>query len=263
LINTSIPLYIQNMIFLTNDNIYSLIYGSRSITLLDSFIAISLLILGFYTIKNILNNRSNTLYFLFVSSLLITFIFYVGSGRSTYIDTATRYLTYSGISIFALISSAYNKNIKLYLLLIFVLLISGAYSNFDFVAMKEIQTNMNEFDLINYLSENNLTYGYGDYADSNLITYLSHEKIVVRPIFLINATIYPFRFLSSERWFNSLSEENKEYFIISRRDNVFLKPSSIDAFIAIHSPKQQLIFREFIIYIFEGNGIKFNTGNAK
>lgn len=247
-------MYLQGMTSLINGNVYSMIYELKSTELFASAILCSLLILCIYAIKNIYNNRSNFLYFLLVSSLVLTFIFYAGSDRSIDMMT-TRYLTYSGVSIFALISLAYNRNIKLYQPLIFILLISGAYSNLDYVSKIDIQTNTNEVELINYLSENNLTYGYGYYWDANLITYISRENIIMRPINIDNGIIYPFRFLSSERWFDSLHKESNEYFIAYRRNNTFLNQSSVDSFISIHSPKQQLAFKEYIIYIFEPDSI--------
>ena len=55
------------------------------------------------------------------------------------------------------------------------------------------QPNREQYELINYLKELNLTLGFGDYWDSNIITYLSKEDILVRPVCFTDEKIIPFK----------------------------------------------------------------------
>ena len=72
--------------------------------------------------------------------------------------------------------------------------------------------NKEEYNLITYLRDQNLTFGFGTYWDANSITYLSGEIVTIRSVFFKpNHLIQRDRLNSCDRWFVDLPDR---YFII-------------------------------------------------
>jgi hypothetical protein len=175
----------------------------------------------------------------------------------------TRYLTFTALSIYLLISLSYQRSNKLQIFLIFILLSSGALSNYIFLDRLDYSPNKAELDLIDYLSRNNLTNGYADYWDSNVITYLSKERITVLPATISCNKLVPFLWLSCEKWYaiNLDQSTSKRYFILINT-NIFLKKEDIDIFIKYNQLKDILRFGSYRIYVFDGEAPLVNPNET-
>jgi len=189
-----------------------------------------------------------------VISALVIFVGYVCTNLSVDISTV-RYLTFTILSIYFIIALSYQKSNKIYAILILILLSSSAIANYTLINKYDYQVNKGELDLIGYLTENNLKYGYADYWDSNIITYLSKEKIVVSPVTIRSYKfLEPFRWLSCEKWFTRRIENNSTqgYFILVSPNRPFLKDADINEYIKYNSLTDNLRFRDYKIYVFDG-----------
>lgn len=191
--------------------------------------------------------------FVFISIIFISII-YVFTTIAVDIST-TRYFSFQLIlylSILALIYSQDMKFQKVYIFLLLSLIIINAGSNTEILKRGNEQPNQEQYELINYLEESNLTLGYGDYWDSNLITYLSKEKIVIRPVTFTNAKIIPFRWLACERWFNEQTNIDGNLFVIQNNN----QKEAIEDFVHKNPPKKILRSGNYKIYVWEAPELK-------
>lgn len=66
--------------------------------------------------------------------------------------------------------------------------------------------------LINFLKEKNLDYGYATYWNSHVLTVLSNQTVKVRPVEIVNGYPVPMLWLSSKRWYTPGSD--KRFFLL-------------------------------------------------
>ena len=245
--NVNIPLYIKGLLYLLNDNTYS-IYETPNLS--NYIIIFSIIILLYFSNKNMLitqNMQSKRIYLFFIISAIIIFLGYVCTNLSIDFMT-TRYLTLTSLSIYALISLSYNKR-YIYILLIFLILFSSAISNYVFIKNLDYQPNKPELELIEYLKGNGLNYGVGDYWDSNIITYLSKEQVIIRPITIYDGAILPRRWLSSERWFSDNSINYTNFFIVFKANDT-LKMNALKSYLAYNQPIKTKSYNGYTMYMY-------------
>jgi hypothetical protein len=86
---------------------------------------------------------------------------------------------------------------------LFVIAITSGYRNFFLAPQKDeyIESFENTVELINFLDENSLKYGFSDYWTAGKITVLSDFSAVVRQIHIVNGEPIPMRWLSSSDWY--------------------------------------------------------------
>ena len=197
------------------------------------------------------NRYSTILYSFFIISASIIFLGYVCTNLSIDFSTA-RYLTLTALSIYVLISISYNNNNKIFTLLIFLVLFSSAISNYTYIKNLDYQPNQPQLELIEYLKDNGLQYGVGDYWDSNIITYLSKEQVVVRPVFAQDGKILSRRWFSSDRWVSEFLDKSKnlnKFFIIFRANDT-LKLNELRLFLAHNPPIETKSYGDYTIYVY-------------
>ncbi|WP_424358716.1 hypothetical protein [Methanocella sp. MCL-LM] len=114
---------------------------------------------------------------------------------------AARYITFTALAIVMLVALFYPENEKLFGGLVLALLVLSAAGNVIFVSTSNFTPNAQEHALIQYLVDNGQTHGYSTYENSNVITYLSGEKVTVRCVTFATNGIEPNRLLSCERWY--------------------------------------------------------------
>lgn len=199
--------------------------------------------------------RKNPVWCLFVIfSITIISIAYVFTSISINIYT-TRYLTFPlmlGLSIVAL---TYNQNMKLqkvYLFLILSIIFINAGSNAALLKGGYEQPNKEQYELIEYLKDSNLTLGYGDYWDANLITYLSSEEIVIMPVIFNDAKITPYKWLSFKKWFTEQPGDNEEIFVIQSH----FQNEEIEYLVNKIPPQKILKFGNYNIYVWDSPELK-------
>jgi hypothetical protein len=240
IIDVNLPLYIEGLATLLLGKAYEI----KPL----SFVYILILICLTYHVA-ISYNRKNKYIFLFsIISAIIIFIGYVFTDLCINFMT-TRYLMFTALSIYLMISLSYRKDYKILTLLIIILLSLSAISNYMSVDKLDYLPNNVESNLITYLSENNLKYGYADYWDSNIITYLSKEKITVLPVTISYSKLMPFRWLSCEKWFAEGRNQNYSggYFILIRST---LCSEGLEEYAKKASPKSILQYGGYMIYVF-------------
>jgi hypothetical protein len=238
----NLPIYVDGLATLIFGRIYE-------IKPLNYICLLILIIMCIAIINN--SYKNNKLFFFFAASAFVIFIGYISTDLCVNIYTA-RYLTMTALSIYLLISILYRKDKKIYTILIFIVLSIFALSNYTVVSKLDYQPNKEELGLIDYLNNNQLKYGYADYWDSNILTYLSNERVIVLPITINNQRLEPFRWISCEKWFTRQNfVPSTDYFILFR-SNLLLKKEDINLFTKNISPKRILQFGSYTVYVFTG-----------
>ena len=120
---------------------------------------------------------------------------------------AVRYLTFTALAIVMLVALLYPKNEKLFGILVLALLVLSAAGNAIFVSTSSFAPNAQEYALIQHLSNTGLAQGYGTYQTSNVITYLSGEKVTVRSVLISTEGIQQNRILSCDRWYQTAPDK--------------------------------------------------------
>jgi hypothetical protein len=191
--------------------------------------------------------------FVFISIILIS-LFYVFTMLSVDITT-TRYFSFQLILFLSMLALIYSTNMKFqkaYIFLLILLIVINAGSNNELLQRGHDQPNQEQYKLINYLKELNLTYGYGDYWDSNIITYLSKDEVVIRPVIFVDAKMTPFRWLSCERWYKEQPITTKSLFVIQSNN----QNKEIENFVHKNPPKNVLKFLQYKIYVWDSTKLR-------
>lgn len=211
LINTQIRLFFESLMLLLNPDFYRMIFGNNQITFID---VIFIVILIVYTILLIKSYRSESkkdisFFFTFVGIMfMITSIFYFTTAFALQLQYL-KFILICLFSIFCLIDFSKSKYPKWILLSIIII-------NLFYVIDTPLNTtnspNEEQYQLIDFLKNSNLSFGYGEYWDSNVITYLSHEDVTIRPIMMENG-IMPRYWNSAKRWYENIPDI---FFIIAK-----------------------------------------------
>jgi hypothetical protein len=263
----NVVLFFKGICLLYNNELYefSNTYKLNIYTIIAIIITIGIMYFVFSNISKRFSTNSIWLLFVFLSITFISII-YVFTSISIDINT-TRYLTFPLILSIGILALTYNQNMKfrrIYIFLFLSLIIMNSVSNAEILKGEHNNPNREQYELIDYLKGSNLTFGYGNYWDSNIITYLSKEKIIIRPIkfhFRHNpytierneslssrdAMIRPYMWLSCERWFTELPKTNGNFFIIQSQ---FQKEEN-ENFVHKNPPKKILEFRNYKIYVYD------------
>lgn len=176
--------YFLSLSLLVNENIYHILSGNFNI--LDIGIAIIFIAVIVYSFTKT-GNISRYLRLMMIISIVIVFIgFTITSFSSEASSINSRFLVYTVISIFTFIAMAYDNKSDirstLYIVAILILIILVALTNGLNFKTLDFKPNNDQFNLISHLENNNETFGFSGYSDSNLITYLSKENVVLREI---------------------------------------------------------------------------------
>lgn len=246
----NISLFYEGVNLLYNFNLYQFTQTHKLDILIAVLIPITIGIIYFVVVNISPSKISEEPLCLFAFlSIAFTSIVYILTSVSINIST-TRYLTFPLIMWIVILAMIFNKNTKhyrLYSILLLSLIIINAGSNMELYNSGYPAPNQEQYELIEYLKESNLTFGYGDYWDSNLITYISNENIIVRPVKFTGTKIFPSRWLSCERWFKDQNNTNREVFIIEKDR----QKTDIETMVTENPPKETLQFGSYIIYVWD------------
>jgi hypothetical protein len=173
-------------------------------------------------------------------------IMFAGLTFTSLSEGTYRYLGFTAISVFMILSFFTSSKNQFYIFLIAIILISSATANIFSVTNLDSQPDARAYELINYMEANNITYAYADYWDAGIITYFSNEKVLVRPVIFTDNGFIPYEWNSCVRWYN---EKPTEYFIISNDDSQSNTPN---AFVTAHKPDRILHCSNYTLYHFSG-----------
>lgn len=205
LINTQIPLFLKDLVILFN---FHRIENSQIMFVFVVF----LIAYAILSIKNFRSISKKDILFLFIFiciMLVAASSFYIAAamvGSARYL----KFILIGILSIFCLADFNKSKYVKWLLLSIIII-------NLIYVIDIPFNTHPNEeqYQLIDFLKKSNLSFGYGDYYDSNVITYLSHEDVIIRPILIENGVV-PYYWMSAKRWYEN---PPKKFFVIVKNTN--------------------------------------------
>jgi hypothetical protein len=111
--------------------------------------------------------------------------------------------------------------------------------------------NKDRIELINFLNEKKLRYGYASYWNANTISVLSNELIKIRPIVMQNGLPVPMRHLSSNSWYQPNAWNGETFLLLT---NAEAEHFNLNQSIKIGLPiKKTHIFKDFKIFVFEQN----------
>lgn len=201
------PLSYQSLAIFLDTGLYRALSG-QAVGLLEIASIIAFAALALYALKNAIEGRERRFFYglLLISGLLMLASFMVMSLVKDIYEA--RYFTFTALTVFMLIALAYRKGNKIFGALALIFLLISAVYGMSFVSAEwGARPNVQEYGLISFLKENNLTYGYGSYWISNTITYLSGEDVTVRPVLFYTDSVRPNAWLGCDRWYQSPPEK--------------------------------------------------------
>jgi hypothetical protein len=246
-------LFYEGITLLYNFNLYQFTQTHRLNIQVAILIPITIGIIYFAVVNISYNMLKRQVCLFALLSIAFTSIVYIFTSVSIDILT-TRYLTFPLIICTVILALIYNKNTKhykLYSILLFSLIVINATSNMEAYNSGYPQPNQEQYRLIEYLKESNLTFGYADYWDSNIITYLSKEDIIIRPVIFTGTKIVPSNWLSCERWFRDQNNTNEVFVIYKDRQK-----TDIQIMVSENPPKETLEFESYTIYVWDSQRLQ-------
>lgn len=107
------------------------------------------------------------------------------------------------------------------------------------------------YDLVEYLTKNQLRYGYATYWNAGVTSVLSRERVLVRQIVIENGVPMPMRHLSSNRWYRPSTWQGETFLLLTPQEAELLDFEKM----AFHGliPSQINEFGDFRIYMFPDN----------
>jgi len=260
IIGINLMLYFQGIAYLLNNNLFLLWYSPDYQSWIILLIFALLVILTIYYLLKEKQPEAIFFYRYIFIMILVLFGSYIVTSMAVNIMT-TRYLLFTALAIFLLISLAYSSKNYFFTVLILLLLLFSAAGNYSYLQNLDKNPNINQFELIDILKENNLKYGYGDYWDSNILTYLSKFDVIVRPILNSNGVIIPFNWLNNRYWYDYPSDA--DIFVLTKPGSVHFTQEDLKPIINKIPPKEVLHFQEYTIYVWNGSDFKIKDDIIK
>lgn len=246
-----IPLFFKAQLMFLNQGLFRYMEGLNTtgpIEIISVFLFVCAII---YVLKNIWNDWKNngSEKRFFYSIILISVIMIFSSFLiSTYVYDlmGARYLTFISLILLVLVAVSYSEKEKYFLIVVVLLLFFSTISSCLYISTMNFNPNEREYDLITYLTNQNLTYGYGTYWNSNVVTYLSGESVIIRSTYYFPDDIKPFLLNACDRWYDYKPEK---LFLIN--DTTLLLESAQDNFpslIKSGNTSGLLYYRNYEIY---------------
>jgi len=202
----NLPLFFKALAMFLNHGLFTFMEGVNTIEPVE-IISVFLFVCSIiYVVKNVRidwkYNTSEKMFFYRI--LLISIIMIFGSfliSSYAYDLMGARYLTFTALVLLMLVAVSSHERENFFVIIVVLLLIFSAISTCVYISTMNLNPNEREYDLITYLAGQNLTYGYGTYWDSNVITYLSRENVTIRSTYFFPEEIKPYLLNSCDRWY--------------------------------------------------------------
>lgn len=108
--------------------------------------------------------------------------------------------------------------------------------------------------LANFLLSKDLHYGYATFWNSGVTSVLSSGKVKVRQVLLDNGLPKPYRWLSSDSWYEPESWTGKTFIAISNSEEAQIDWAKLEKSLG-HPPVETLSFEDKKIYVFSDNAL--------
>lgn len=247
-LSVNLPLYVQCITSLISQPCYELLGGL--VNIMDILLAIIFLaVLGISVIRA--NKSARYLYILFLGSAIVILLGFIFSSLTEGL-WSSRFLIFTALSVFAVISLTYdekNWTDKLNLLLlalVVVLVLSTVPLSYSKLSSQYGHPNQEEYGLIAFVESKGYDFGYSDYGNANVITYLSKEGLIVRAVSIQGNTINACPWLASEKWYD---QQSPRFFYLSKTGTAF--NSAMQIMTARHPPQQVDSCEEYNIYYYD------------
>jgi hypothetical protein len=133
---------------------------------------------------------------------------------------SARFLIFTALAVFGVIALAYDENDEknklniLLLALVVVLVLSTVPLNYSKMTSLDGQPNKEQYQILGYLQSHNDTVGFSDYENSNVITYLSKERVTIRSARLTESGgLEQYPWLGSNKWYDV---PPSSYFVLAK-----------------------------------------------
>jgi len=249
----NIPLFFKSQVMYLNHGLFSFISDVTTIGPIEIFSLTLFACAIIYVFKNAwydwktCSSEKKFFYSILLMSIAMIFCSFLISSY-VYDLMGARYLTFTTLALLMLVAVSYQVREKIFFLIILSLLMFSALSSCVYISAMNLNPNEREYDLIAFLSTQNLTYGYGTYWDSNVITYLSGENITIRSTYFFPDDIKPYLLNSCDRWY-----EHKPTRSFLIKDTTLLSEKAQDNFpllIKTGNQSDLLHYRDYDIYSF-------------
>ncbi len=254
MVNDNLPVLTHALTMLLNSNLYSLVNGSFNIYYL--FISIIFLSLVAYSLL-VRKLNARYLYWIFLVSAIIMISGFLFTDWAKDLGSA-RYLIFAALAIFAVIALAYRDDNKigynlntLFIVAVIILLLSTVPVSVAKISGMDYQPEKEEYAFIDYLKDNNFTYGFSDYSIAHDLTYLSGEQVVIRPIQIKTNGFMPISWLTTKRWY--LTRHTSFVLIANKNDPLF---NDMINQTTAYPPTNTYSYKEYVIYQYTSNETK-------
>lgn len=239
----NLPYIIKGMSILTNQGLYNILEGTvNPIDIVLAILTIMLLYIASIRAVDVLRTikqankikgkgkekekeermEANYPLLFFVTSIVTVIGAFTLVNLITDIGSA-RFLTFTVTSIFALIALLYKDDMSDRVNaasagIIAVLIISTIFANVLMISSMDFNPNQDEYEFIGYLKANNVTYAYSNFAHANVISYLSQDEVIVRPVFVYQDRFVLFPWLVTTKWYSEESLHGPYAVIVDNSD---------------------------------------------
>lgn len=188
-------------------------FAANGLSLLGSLGLLLLVLLAVAAAFHALGQRSRESRYLQAIVLASCLIFCSALVLTTVPLNDFHYLTFAALAFLLLLAVSLPTG-RLPALLLAALLLAGLVANLQYAFTLSSQPNAVEHGLIEALESHNLTYGYGNYWDANVVTYLSGERVKIRPIEYDEASggYVPAATWTCEQWYTTAPPD---FFLVS------------------------------------------------
>lgn len=177
-----------------------------------------------YYFKNIELNKENILLIMFIISFTMNFLIFciLDMYTSRYYITILFWL----IPCIALYLNKEKRYILKVCITSFIFITYMLSTILNFYTWSKEDINKNKYDVVEYLEQNNLNFGYATFWNANIITELSNGKIEVANI-TDPETMQPYLWGTPKYYYNNYKESEKRFILLSQDEYKIYKECSL------------------------------------
>jgi hypothetical protein len=137
-------------------------------------------------------------------------------------------------------------------LLLSLCLVIALGLSWGYVSPKEWRCIVDErIALVEELKNRDLKFGYATYWDSHIYTVFSNGEVDIRPIEINEKGVSLIKWLSSDRWYQKDSTNEKVFFMVEPKDIEHLELGIKN--LNMPDPIEEFTIGKYIVFVFEKN----------
>lgn len=204
----TIPLFFKALFLFLNPGLIRFSEEGFSVGLAEVLLSVLFIMVILWSVWSgwVGRNTNNPERQLFLGVLLISIILttaaFLISGYAQDLFSA-RYLAFTALAILMLVAISCPVSENICMVSVLLLLIVSATAGSISLSTLDTSPNARELGLIADLKDQKLSFGYGTYWNSNVVTYLSGEDVTVRSTYIAPDDLLPDRLNSCNSWYTS------------------------------------------------------------